>query len=99
MTPKTLADFINSHTYDIRRTHNGRWIDQKCAPDEVHFVSSCVVEYLENAGDVTFHSPDIWRSDYAREMVQNSFSKPDPLNATATDEYNKFFRQTCNASG
>lgn len=93
MTPETLQQFIHSHTYDIRVTRNGRWIDQKCAPDEVHFVALCVVTYLRETGKNSFHSPDIWKSDFAISMVQNSFSKPDPKNITATDEYNKFFRQ------
>lgn len=93
MTEATLKTFIDSHTYDIRQTRNGRWIDQKCAPDEVHFVASCVVEHLKHSSGLTFHSPDIWRSDFARTMVQNSFSKPDPQKVSATDEYNKFFRQ------
>ena len=93
MTPEILQHFIHSHTYDIRITGNGRWIDQKCAPDEVHFVALCVVTYLKKTGKNTFHSPEIWKSDFAITMVQNSFSKPDPNNKTATDEYNKFFRQ------
>ena len=93
MTANTLKTFIDRHTYDIRQSRNGRWIDQKCAPDEVHFVATCVVDYLKHTTATTFHSPDIWRSSFARTMVQNSFSKPDPQKVSATDEYNKFFRQ------
>ena len=93
MTEKLLADFLNKHTFDIRKTGNGRWIDQKCAPDEVCFVAECVIDYLRGNGGKQFHSPDIWRSDYAVEKVQTFFGKPDPLDETTLDEYNKFFRQ------
>lgn len=33
MTENLLKQFLDSHTYDIRQIGNGRWIDQKCAPD------------------------------------------------------------------
>ena len=25
-----IQGFLDDHDYDIRKTHNGRWIDQKC---------------------------------------------------------------------
>lgn len=93
MTNATLQDFINEHTYDIRITGNGRWIDQKCTLDVVCFVADCILEYVNNGGSVPFQSPDIWRSEYAVQNVQDFFGKPDPLNYSAHDEFNKFFRQ------
>lgn len=39
MTENLLKQFLDGHSYDIRQTGNGRWIDQKCTPDEVSFVS------------------------------------------------------------
>lgn len=35
MDSKTIQKFLNNHDYDIRKTHNGRWIDQKCTMDVV----------------------------------------------------------------
>ena len=29
MTTNLLEQFLNAHDYDIRKTRNGRWIDQK----------------------------------------------------------------------
>ena len=93
MTNDVVRDFINEHTYDIRLTGNGRWIDQKCTMDVVCFVADCIVDYIQNGGQQPFQSPDIWRSPYAVQSVQDFFGKPDPMNYSAHDEFNKFFRQ------
>lgn len=93
MTNNLLAKFIEEHDYDVRKTGNGRWIDQKCALDAVCFVSDCIVDYLRNGGKQPFQSTTIWRSEYATTNVQHLFSKPDPLIRSTLDEYNKFFRQ------
>ena len=93
MTNDVVKDFINEHTYDIRATGNGRWIDQKCTMDVVCFVADCIVDYIQNGGQQPFQSPDIWRSSYAVQSVQDFFGKPDPMNYSAHDEFNKFFRQ------
>ena len=38
----TIQNFLDKHDYDIRKTHNGRWIDQKCTMDVVCLVSDCI---------------------------------------------------------
>lgn len=93
MTYHLLEEFINSHSYDIRRTGNGRWIDQKCAFDTVCFVADCIVDYLRDGGTEPFESPQIWHRPYSMHNVQRLFGKPDPTIRTTLDEYNKFFRQ------
>ena len=93
MTINLLSQFLDEQKFDIRISNNGRWIDQKCTPDEVSFVANCVVDYLQKNNRTTFYSPEIWKSDFARVNVQGYFSKPDPHKVSATDEYNKFFRQ------
>ena len=93
MTPNLLKQFLDLHDYDVRKSHNGRWIDQKCAPDLVSFVADCVLNYIENGGTQPFESPMIWKNDYSVENVQLFFGKPDPLIGETLDEYNKFFRQ------
>ncbi len=93
MTENLLKQFIDTHSYDIRQSRNGRWIDQKCAPDEVSFVSECVLEYVRETGCKIFQSPDVWKSGFAVSKVQQFFGKPDPLIRSTLDEYNKFFRQ------
>lgn len=93
MTLGLLQQFLDEHNYDIRRSHNGRWIDQKCAFDTVCFVADCIVDYLQNGGTVPFESPQIWHREYSIENVMRLFGKPDPTTRTTMDEYNKFFRQ------
>ena len=58
MTQNLLEQFLNAHDYDIRKTRNGRWIDQKCTMDELCFVADCVVVYLQEGGKQPFQSPD-----------------------------------------
>lgn len=89
-----LNDFFSSHKYDIRNTHNGCWIDQKCTMDVICFVSSQIISYLEAGGREPFTKDDIWKYRGAVDQVQMEFTKPDPLAEPSHDEYNKFYRQT-----
>lgn len=93
MQDEFLTSFLNQHVYDVRVTHNGRWIDQKCCPDTLNFVADCVVHFVAATPSKTFISPDVWRSEYASTNVQDIFGKPDPSKFSAHDEFNKFFRQ------
>lgn len=87
-----IQQFLDKHDYDIRKTHNGRWIDQKCTMDVLCMVSDCIVEYVRNKPDKTFTVNDIWFNDYTVENVQQIFSKPDPAQK-AFNEYDKYFGQ------
>lgn len=87
-----IQKFLNEHNYDIRKTHNGRWIDQKCTMDVVCLVSDCIVEYMSNKLNSTFTVKDIWYNDYTVENIQQIFSKPDPTQK-ALNEYDKYFGQ------
>lgn len=93
MTNNLLIEFMSEYDYDIRKSGNGRWIDQKCALDAVCFVADCIIDYLSNGGKQPFQSPDIWHTEYAIKNVQDLFCKPNPTLKTTLDEYNKFFRQ------
>lgn len=92
MDNATMQSFLDEHDYDVRKTHNGRWIDQKCTIDVVCLVSDCIVEYTRNKSDKTFTVKDIWYSDYTVENVQQIFCKPDPTKM-ASNEYDKYFGQ------
>lgn len=92
MDNETIQRFLNSHDYDIRKTHNGRWIDQKCTMDVVCLVSDCILEFTEQNPNTRFTVNDIWFSDYTVDNVQQIFSKPDP-SSKASNEYDKYFGQ------
>ena len=94
MTDNQIMEFINSNNYDIRVSHNARWIDQKCTPDVLCIVADCIVNYIDNNGiDKTFTSKDIWFSEYAIENVHAIFRKVDVDSDSASNEYDKFFGQ------
>ena len=85
-------EFLCRYDYDIRKSGDARWIDQKCTYDVVSIIADCINEYLENSDVEEFTVSDIWHSDYARENVISIFSKPDP-GLKASNEYDKFFGQ------
>lgn len=35
LTQQSIRDFLAQSDYDIRKSGNGRWIDQKCTPERV----------------------------------------------------------------
>ena len=93
------GNFLEQHDYDIRKTADARWIDQKCTYDVLSIIADCIIEYvdglLDNQSDISiqeFTVRDIWHSDYARNNVIAIFSKPDPL-LKARNEYDKYFGQ------
>lgn len=92
MDNATIQRFLDEHDYDVRKTHNGRWIDQKCTMDVVCLVSDCILEYTNCKSDKIFTVNDIWYSDYTVENVQQIFNKPNPTEK-ASSEYDKYFGQ------
>lgn len=93
LTEKDVTKFCNQFDYDIRKTGNGRWIDQKCAADVVTVVADCIYNYaLKNKEDY-FTTPDIWHYSYTVENVESIFKKPGVESKAAKNEYDKFFQQ------
>lgn len=92
MDNTVIEKFLDSHDYDIRKTRNGRWIDQKCTMDVLCLVSDCIIEYTSCDPEKIFTVTDIWYSDYTAENVQQIFAKPNPTKK-ASNEYDKYFGQ------
>lgn len=89
-----LDDFLNSKDYDIRKTNNARWIDQKCTPDVVTVIADCILEYTsDDKNKDIFSSMDIWHNNYTVVNVEDIFKKPSPKSKAAKNEYDKFFQQ------
>ena len=87
-----IVDFCNQHNYDLRTSGNGRWIDQKCTPDVLWSISDFVLDYVNNVMP-EFTAKDIWQSDYAKQTIADTYSKPGTDDETATHEYDKVFSQ------
>lgn len=89
-----IIGFLDKHDYDVRKTGNARWIDQKCVADVLTVVSDCILQYVETVeGEVQFTTKDIWHNPYTVENVEQIFKKPNPIEKKAQSEYDKFFAQ------
>lgn len=90
-----IIQFCNQTDYDIRKTGNARWIDQKCTPDVIWSISDFILNYVDNIKE-EFTVSDIWKSDYAKITISETYSKPGTDEATAENEYDKVFSQPIN---
>ncbi len=92
LTNQEIEYFCKSHDYDLRKSGNGRWIDQKCTPDVLWSISDFVLDYITNISE-TFTVKNIWNSDYAKQTIAETYSKPGTDEKTAENEYDKVFSQ------
>lgn len=96
MQTQQIINFLNSNDYDIRKTKNARWIDQKCTCDVLSIIADCILEYTNYDAQKEFSISDIWQSEYAKQNVVAIFSKPRTDSTFARNEYDKFFSQPVN---
>ena len=90
---KQIETHLQNYDYDVRKTKDARFMDQKVTPDVLSVVAECVLEFLGKDTEKEFTKNDIWHSEYASEIIPSTFNKP-PLNESkAKKEYNKFFNQ------
>ncbi|GAA8843689.1 restriction endonuclease [Helicobacter pylori] len=93
MKESQIINFLKLSDYDIRKTQNARWIDQKCTPDVLSIVADCILEFTQYSIKKSFSVKDIWNNPYTNENVKTIFSKPDLNSDFSMHEYNKFFSQ------
>ncbi|WRD36073.1 restriction endonuclease [Helicobacter pylori] len=93
MKEQQIIDFLKLRNYDIRKTQNARWIDQKCTPDVLSIVADCILEFTQYNIEKSFSIRDIWDSHYTNENIKMIFSKPDLNSDFSMHEYDKFFSQ------
>lgn len=91
----TMREVINSYLakfdLDIRKSHDARFVDQKCTPDIVCFMADCVMNII--ATKPIFVANDIWASQYFIENMRVIFNKPWANDKAANNEYNKVLSQ------
>lgn len=95
LTLQNIIDFCDQHDYDLRKSGYGRWIDQKCTPDVIWSISDFVLNYVDTVSS-QFTPVDIWKSEYAKLTIAETFSKPGTDEKTAENEYDKVFSQPLN---
>ena len=88
-----IKNYLSSLHLDVRKKGSARFMDQKCTPDVVCAVAECILEYTSGYENLRFTKNDIWHSDYANKLIQESFTKPDLSAESANSEYDKFFAQ------
>nr|WP_325184562.1 restriction endonuclease [uncultured Oscillibacter sp.] len=93
LTQQDLVNFCSRFDYDLRKSGNGRWIDQKCAADVVTVVADCICRCALPDGQRVFTTSEIWHNRYTVENVEAIFKKPGVESAAARNEYDKFFQQ------
>ena len=94
LTDEQIKEFMRGYDYDIRKSRNARWIDQKCTPDVLCVIADCITQYVNNnTENEYFSSVDIWHFEYTIQNVESIFKKPNPSENKARNEYDKFFQQ------
>ncbi|GAA9985564.1 hypothetical protein VN0998_10420 [Helicobacter pylori] len=93
MKESQIINFLKLSDYNIRKTQNARWIDQKCTSDVLSIVVDCILEFTQYSIKKSFSVKDIWNNPYTNENVKMIFSKPDLNSNFSKHEYDKFFSQ------
>lgn len=93
MNVENIKDFLNKKDYDIRKSKNGRWIDQKCTPDVLTIIADCILNFIGEDNNKTFKSKEIQLSDYSDKTIRLYFGKPGTKKKCVENEYDKFFSQ------
>lgn len=88
-----ITKHFDNVNYDIKKTGNARFFDQKCTPDILCAVSECITVFSEENNSKKFSVKDIWSSSLANEIMTKQFQKPDVKNTKAQNEYDKIFSQ------
>lgn len=88
-----INDFLNKFDFDVRKTNDARFMDQKVTPDVLCIMADCVLNYVADREGIEFTKDDIWNSNYFNTNVKAIFNKPDAQNDTTRQEYDKFTSQ------
>ena len=91
-----INSYLEQFNFDIRLSHNARFMDQKVTPDVLCIIADCILNYISN-DEQEFTTTDIWRNNYSNQNVMEIFGKTDVNNPNAKSEYDKFFQQPLKA--
>jgi len=87
-----INEFFSQFDFDVRKTKDARFMDQKVTPDVLCIMADCVLNYTADR-DIEFTKDDIWNDNYFNTNVKAIFNKPDAKNETTRQEYDKFTSQ------
>lgn len=83
--------YLDQFDFDIRKSHDARYVDQKCTPDVICFLADCILNIASSRP--SFTANDIWHSQYFKHNCRVVFNKPYADDERAKNEYNKWFSQ------
>lgn len=86
-----INEYLSQFDFDVRKTQDARFVDQKCTPDIVCFMADCVMNMLEIKP--VFVINDVWETPYFRQNARVIFNKPWADDKNAYNEYNKVLSQ------
>ena len=86
-----INEYLSQFDLDIRKSHDARFVDQKCTPDIVCFMADCVMNMV--ATKPVFVINDIWNTQYFIQNTRVIFNKPWANDKKAYNEYNKVLSQ------
>ncbi len=73
MKESQIINFLKLSDYNIRKTQNARWIDQKCTSDVLSIVADCILEFTQCSIEKSFSIRDIWDSLTPMKMLKRFF--------------------------
>ena len=88
-----IEEHLNNIDFDLRKSMNARFIDQKCTPDILSSIAEAILELAENQEDLAFTVKDVWSSSFANDLMVERFQKPAVTDPSAKNEYDKIFSQ------
>ena len=88
-----MENHFNSINFDLKKSNNARFIDQKCTPDILSSVAESILEFIESEPTTSFTVKDIWSTPFANDVMVNRFQKPPVNHSGAQNEYDKIFSQ------
>ncbi len=92
MKAEDIRSYLDGYSdYDIRKSHNCRYVDQKCTPDVVCFIADCILS--TECATKPFSVRDLWRTPFFVENTRIVFHKPFADNKSARCEYDKVLAQ------
>ncbi len=87
-----INEFFSRFDFDVRKSKDARFMDQKVTPDVLCIMADCVLNYTADH-DIEFTKDDIWNDSYFNKNVKAIFNKPAANNITTRQEYDKFTSQ------
>lgn len=86
-----INEYLSQFDLDVRKSHDARFVDQKCTPDIVCFIADCVMNMV--ATKPVFVINDVWETQYFIQNTRVIFNKPWANDKKAYNEYNKVLSQ------